>query len=466
MNSPFAIWLRLTIMMFLQFFIWGAWYVTAPSYLSQINFTPGDFGWTYSVGPIAGIITPLFLGIVADRWFATERVLGVMHFLGAGAMFGATIMMRQGADPTLINIAFFAHMLCYYPTLSLSSTLAMSNLSDTEKMFPLVRVGGTIGWIVAGTLLTFGPLLFGAERESWATSINMFYIASGAGLVLSVFCFTLPHTPPPGKDKPFSLTEAFGLNAIKLLARPSYCVFLVSSLLICIPLAFYYQMAARALQQTGASDVAVKMSFGQWSEIIFMIAMPLFFVRLGVKWMLVVGMATWVIRYALFAVGAPAQLESMILIGIVVHGICYDFFFVTGQIYTDKVAPTEMRGQAQGFLVLATLGIGMLVGAQVGGYVEGRYTSAESTALSKEVAKLSTQIEAMKDGDAKTALAVTRDAKALESIQRKDWGMIWAIPCVFAGIVMLLFVFAFRDDSDAYADSDNPPKVGENASAG
>jgi nucleoside transporter len=363
-------------------------------------------------------------------------------------------MMNQGQSPTVINVVFFIHMLCYFPTLALTNTLAMHNLSDTEKMFPLVRVGGTIGWIAAGVLLAYGPSLMGSDRE-WAKSIDMFYITAGAALLLGVYSFTLPHTPPPAKDQPFSAKEAMGLNAIALLTRPSFLVFIVSSLLICIPLAFYYQMAARALEQTGATAFSFKMSFGQWSEIIFMVAMPLFFARLGVKWMLLVGMAAWVARYALFAVGAPAQLEWMILIGVVLHGICYDFFFVTGQIYTDKVAPSAMRGQAQGFLVLCTLGIGMLVGAQIGGKVEAYYTPKASTDLTSEVADISAEIKTI-TGD--TAADKSRIAelekevtdKTMESLRLKDWRMIWGIPCIFAGVIMIIFLLFFRDDSKDY----------------
>ncbi len=366
---------RLSVMMFVQFFIWGAWYVTAPLYLGTIGFGGTDFGWTYSVGPIAGILSPFFVGMIADRFFATERVLGIMHLLGAAAMFGAiSIMHGESPSPATINLYFFAHMLCFFPTLALTNTLALHNMTNAETQFPLIRVFGTIGWIVAGLVLSW---------QKWDATIEMFYLAAGAQAVMGLYSFTLPHTPPPSKGKAVSAREILGLDALVLLKRPAFLTFMASSFLICIPLAFYYQMASKTVAQAHLAP-ALTMSFGQMSEIFFMLIMPLFFARLGVKWMLFVGMLAWVIRYALFAVGAPDQATWMIIGGVVLHGICYDFFFVTGQIYTDKAAPPGIRGQAQGMLVLFTLGLGMLIGAQVGGRVEAAYTPAESGRLQAE----------------------------------------------------------------------------------
>ena len=358
MPQPAAVGPRLSVMMFLQFFIWGSWYVTAPLYLGKLGFGGEEFFWTYSVGPIAGIISPFFLGMVADRFFASERVLGVMHLLGAAAMYGAlTVMGGEEPTPRMINGLFFAHMLCYYPTLALTNTLALHNMTDAEKQFPLIRVFGTIGWIVAGFML---------DQLGWTSTREMFYLTIGSSVLLGLYSFTLPHTPPPSAGKAVSTRELLGVDAFVLFKNRSFLIFMVSSFLICIPLAFYYQLAARSLQQAGAENVATTMSFGQVSEIFFMLAMPLFFKRLGVKWMLVVGMAAWVIRYGLFAVAAPQPdpIMWMMILGIVLHGICYDFFFVTGQIYTDKTAPPAIRGQAQGMLVLFTLGIGMFIGAE------------------------------------------------------------------------------------------------------
>lgn len=418
---------RLSLMMFVQFFLWGAWYVMGPSYLETIGFKGNDFGWMYSVGPIAGIISPFFVGMIADRFFSTERVLGVMHLLGAAAMFGATLVMTatfpepktpEAIDlatwrPALVNLLFFAHMLCYFPTLSLTNTLAMHTMTDSEKQFPLIRVFGTIGWIVGNNILTLIAVVAAAigqtETGIGPKSIHMFYVAAGSGVVMGLYSFLLPHTPPPSAGKRISAREILGLDALVLLKRPAYLAFMVSSFLICIPLAFYYQLAARTVDQGGFAAPATIMSLGQVSEIFFMLVMPLCFARLGVKWMLFVGMLAWVARYTLFMFGAPApSVWWMLLIGVVLHGICYDFFFVTGQIYTDQVAPSNIRGQAQGMLVLFTLGIGMLIGAQIAGRVETAFTpnetgwlQEEAGAVGKAVAKTGEDLEAvLKDADA------------------------------------------------------------------
>ncbi|MCH8829638.1 MAG: MFS transporter [Planctomycetes bacterium] len=441
---------RLSIMMFLQFFIWGSWYVTAPSFLSTIGFTSGDFTWTYSVGPIAGILSPFIVGMIADRFFATERVLGVMHILAAAAMFGSTLMMDpSSANPDLINIAFFAHMLCFFPTLALTNSLAMHNMEDSEKQFPVIRVFGTIGWIVAGFLL--GKLELGS-------TIIQFQMAAGAGLLLGLYSFTLPHTPPPLAGKTVSVRELLGLDALVLLKKPAYLVFMICSFLICIPLAFYYQMAERFVAQAGISEAPFKMTWGQFSEIAFMLAMPLCFRRLGVKWMLVVGMGAWVLRYGLFAGAAIDDTVWMILAGIVLHGICYDFFFVTGQIYTDKTAPEEIRGQAQGMLVFFTLGLGMLIGAQVAGKVEGANTPEASQKLNEEVKELGTKIEGL-EKEAESAkgdkadelkkqieeLGKIKTTKSKREQQLKDWKLIWLMPALGALAVLVFFTAVFRD---------------------
>jgi len=350
-------------MMFLQFFIWGAWYVSAPSYLGTIGFGDADFGWTYSVGPIAGMITPFFVGMVADRFFSAQKVLGILHLFGAGLMLLATQKMNGGGVPAEINWIFFGYMLTYFPTLALTNTLAMKNMSNPEKDFPGIRVLGTIGWIAAGLTLSW----LGFEK-----GINMFYLTAGAAAALGIFSFALPDTPPASEGK-VTARQIMGLDALVLLKNRSFLLFILASTLICIPLSFYYQIAARVVEM-GGLPIGQTMSYGQMSEIFFMIVMPFFFVRLGVKWMLAIGMLAWVARYALFAIGAPDEVRWMIITGIVLHGICYDFFFVTGQIYTDKAAPKPIRAQAQGLLVFFTLGLGMFIGAQVASKIKGQHT--------------------------------------------------------------------------------------------
>lgn len=451
-SQPVAVAPRLSAMMFLQFFIWGAWYVTAPIYLVTIGFGAADIGWTYSVGPIAGMLSPLFVGMIADRFFSTERVLGVLHLAAGGLMFLAiSFMQPSGTSPATVNLVFFLYMLCYFPTLALTNSLALHNITDSEKQFPLIRVFGTIGWIVAGIFLS---------TQGWDTKElgrNMFYVAAISNLVMGVYCFTLPHTPPPLAGKKATVGEVLGLDALVLLKKPSFAVFMASSLLICIPLAFYYQIASRYVEASGMANPAFKMTFGQMSEIFFMLVMPLFFARLGVKWMLCVGMLAWVVRYGLFAAaaGPDGGVAWMILTGVILHGICYDFFFVTGQIYTDKAAPKGIRSQAQGMLVLFTLGLGMLIGAQVAGKIEGQYTAANADKAAKEAESLGAQIQELQDQQANAgdSEAVNQQIAELKAEQTKllwgtkDWKMIWGIPAVGAAIILVLFALLFRDDT-------------------
>jgi nucleoside transporter len=438
-------------MMFLQFFLWGSWYVTAPAYLGKIGFAGSDIGWTYSVGPIAGMISPIFVGLVADRFFAAERLLGALNLLGAAAMYYAMTLMRaESPDPALINVAFFAHMLCYYPTLALTNTLAMRNLSDTQRQFPVVRAFGTLGWIVAG--FTISQLAVGA-------AVGMFQVAVVAGVVLGVYSLlVLPHTPPTQTERG-RVRDMLGLDALSLLRDRNYAIFLFCSFLICIPLAFYYQLAARGAEAAGLTDIGFKMAYGQMSEAVFMVLMPLCFARLGVKWMLAVGMLAWVARYAMFSYGIPSDAQMLVLVGIALHGICYDFFFVTGQIYTDQRSPSAIRGQAQGFLVFCTLGVGMFFGAKIGGEVEAHYTPPAAAALLGEAGKGESERNAIarrfdlgQVPDAEREAVTARD-KALESevntkrlaaYEQMDWASIWKWPAIGAGIVLLLFLASFR----------------------
>ena len=434
------IFTSLSVMMFLQFFIWGSWYVTAPNYLGTIGFGAEHFKWTYSVGPIAGMISPFFVGFVADRFFPAQRVLGVMHLLGAAFMyFAITLMQAAEPDPTLINWVFFLHMLTYFPTLALTNSLAMKNMTSPDKEFPFIRVFGTIGWIVAGITLS---------ALKYDTSVNMFHLTVGAGALLGVFSFFLPNTPPSGTGK-VTAGQLLGLDAMVLFKKKEYLIFLVCSALICIPLAFYYQIASRVVEMVGL-PIGQTMSYGQMSEIFFMLVMPLFFVRLGVKWMLAVGMLAWVVRYALFAFGASSEVQWMIIVGIVLYGICYDFFFVTGQIYTDKKAPSHIRSQAQGLLVLFTLGLGMLIGAQVAGVIEGKFTTDESKAkkalVTLKVEEIATATEAGADEATLQALNDEKNTLRKEELAAIEWKPLWLAPAAFAGLVMLIFIATFKDE--------------------
>ena len=429
--------ISLSVMMFLQFFLWGAWFVTLGPYMAAKGFKGADIGNAYTVAPIAAILSPLFLGIIADRFFASQRVMGALHVLG-GVLLALAPMVAQkaGESPWPFIGVLLAHMLCYMPTLGLSNTVAFNAMSNPEKQFPIVRVWGTIGWIVAGLIVgTMATKLIGEQATPEATetaraaSPHFFYVAGASGVLLGLFSFFLPNTPAPSKGKPVNIGSMLGLDALQLLRNPSFLVFTICSLLICIPLAAYYSFAGVYAGATGIKNVPIKMTYGQMSEILFMVVMPFFFRRLGVKWMLAVGMLAWVVRYGLFggAWGAssaeiarlvlpngdvasltlPWVSAAAVLIGIILHGICYDFFFVTGQIYTERSAPKEIRAQAQGFLVLITQGVGMLIGNQVFGRLVDHYTD--------------------------------------QTTKVTDWRMVWIFPAGFAAVILLVFLLAFRE---------------------
>lgn len=439
--SPIA--QRLAVMMFLEFFIWGAWYVTAPLYLGNIGFNGADIAWTYSVGPIAAIVSPLFVGMIADRFFPSEKVLGVLHILGGLFMAGSTLLMNpeSPASPNVINLIFLAHTLCYFPTLALTNSLAMHHIVDAKKEFPIIRVFGTLGWIFVGFLLGW---------IGWQDRVEMFTLSGGAAILLGLYSFTLPHTPPPARGRKVSVAQLLGADALQLLKNRSFAIFLISSFLLCIPLAFYYQLAARAVQQAGIENVSGTMILGQASEVGFMVLMPLFFARLGVKKMLAFGMVAWIARYALFAVGAPSAIAWMMIAGIVLHGICYDFFFVTGQIYTDQIAPKEVRSQAQGMLAMLTLGLGMFIGAQAAGLVEVKYTPAVSITASAEAQDLAARISQLPPGDAQIQpLEEQRAEKTLESLRLIYWRDIWLIPAGIAAFILALFLVFFKEEPAA-----------------
>jgi len=401
---------KLSAMMFLEFFIWSAWFVTMWKYLTAIKFD-NITGFAYSTTGIAAIISPLFVGMIADRFFSTEKVLAVLHFAGAILMFWLSTITNS----TLFLGVLLAYTICYMPTLALTNSISLGQMTNPEKEFPPIRVFGTIGWIVAGLIVGFMPKSISGLETIENTSITM-KIAAGASLVMAAWCLFLPHTPPASAGKKITVSDVLCLKAIKLLKDPPFAVFVVCSLLVCIPLAFYYQSANGFLGEVGIKNAAGKMTMGQMSEIVFMLVMPIFFRRLGVKKMLLIGMLAWVGRYLLFAFGDSGSKAMMLYAGILLHGICYDFFFVTGQIYVDKKAPKEIQASAQGFLALITLGLGMIVGNLINGRITGRYV--------------------IEGGDV-----------------AHDWKMIWLIPCVMAAVVMVVFALLFNENGDSKSDS-------------
>lgn len=398
-----ALRVQLSVMMFLEFFIWGSWYTTIGVYMTNHNMANLTH-WPFTVNPIAAIIAPFFVGLIADRFFATQKVLGTLHILGAVFMF---LTPSATGNPVLFIVLLLAYNLCYMPTMSLANTVCFHKMTDQEKQFPLIRVFGTLGWIIAGLIISFVLSRFVAGKaEETAMPLYMTAIAS---LLLGIYSFFLPNTPPPAAGRKVSASSIIGVDALKQLASPSFFIFLISSFLICIPLAAYYNFTQIFLEGIQFKNIAATQTIGQVSETLFMVLMPFFFLRLGVKWMLGAGMLAWVIRYALFALGAPDQVSWMILTGIALHGICYDFFFVTGQIYVDKKANPLIRAQAQGLIVFVTYGVGMLVGAQTAGIVYNKFLG---------------------------------NAKALTLSQ---WQSFWWLPVAFAAAVLLFFIITFKE---------------------
>ena len=380
--------LKLSVMMFLQYFVWGAWSVTMGTWLEQtLHFSGEQIGLAYGTTAVAAMISPFFVGMVADRFFATERLLAVLHVVGAVVLF----YVSAQTSFTPLYLVLLAYTLCYMPTLALTNSLSFRQMQDPGREFPGVRVLGTIGWIVAGLLV--GSL--GLE----ATAVPMRLAAAGS-VLLGIFCLLLPHTPPQKSAHRVTWNEVLGLDALKLMRDSSFAIFVLGSFLICIPLQFYYTFTNPFLNELNVTNAAGKMTLGQMSEIFFMLVMPWFFRRLGVKYMLLAGMAAWSARYLLFASGNNGSLVWMLYAGIVLHGVCYDFFFVTGQIYVDRKAPGDLRAAAQGFIAFATLGVGMFIGSWLSGKVVDAFNH--------------------------------------------QWDRIWLVPAAGAAAVLILFALFFK----------------------
>jgi len=385
--------LLLSGMMFLQYFVWGAWYVTLGTYLAAtLRFDGSQIGLAYGTTAVAAMISPFFVGMIADRYLATEKILALLHFVGAGLLyFASTVETFPAMYPALLG-----YTLCYMPTLALTNALAFHHVQDAARDFPKIRVLGTIGWIAAGIVV--GRL--GIE----ATAMPL-RIAAGASLLMGLYSLMLPHTPPTRSSGPLTVRGALGLDALALMRDRSFATLVIGSFLLCIPLQFYYAFTNLFLNEIGMAEPATKMTLGQMSEIGFMLLMPWFLVRLGVKTTLLIGMAAWTGRYVLFAYGNAGGLVWMLYAGILLHGICYDFFFVTGQIYVDQRADPGIRAAAQGFIAFVTLGAGMFIGAWVSGLLVEAYTLGPAA---------------------------------------HDWWTIWMIPAAAAAAVLVLFAVLFK----------------------
>jgi len=381
-----SIRIRLSVMMFLQYFVWGSWFVTFGTYILSNTGTAGDgrfeegfIGFAYGTAAIGGMIAPFFVGMIADRFFASERILAVLHMCGAAVLYYLSTM----TDQQTIYYTLILYFICYMPTLALTNSLSFHHLPDPGRQFPGIRVLGTLGWIVAGWLvgrnlrLVDGALKFVADPSlglSIEPTTKPMLVAAVMQAALAVYCLALPHTPPKNRGESVTLGGILGLDALKLMKSWSFAVFVLGSFLIAIPLQFYYNYTNAFLNTIGVENAAGKMTWGQISEVFFMLLMPLFFLRLGVKYMLLIGMACWAVRYALFAYGDSGSNMWMLYVGILLHGICYDFFFVTGQMYVDRKADARIRGAAQGFIAFVTLGLGSFIGANLSGVVQKHVT--------------------------------------------------------------------------------------------
>ena len=406
-----AVRVRLSVMMFVQYFIYGSWLVTLGTFLGNaLKASGSDVGTAYSLPAIAAILSPFLVGMIADRFFSTEKVLAFLHLAGAALLyFAATQTAFAGFWPL-----FLVYVLCYMPTLALTNALAFDHMADPAKEFPRIRVLGTIGFIAAGWAIGFLPaqsVAGGAAMVSAEKTALPLLLGAGASLVMGLYCLTLPHSPPHNAGKKLSVRDVLGLDALALMKDRSFAVFVLGSFLLCIPLQFYYAFANPFLNEIGVQNAAAKMTIGQMSEIGFMLLMPWFFVRLGIKKLLLIGMAAWTFRYLLFAYGNAGSGMWMLYLALLLHGVCYDFFFVTGQIYVDQQADIRIRAAAQGFIALVTLGAGQLIGSKLSGLVVDANVIASTTAGG----------------------AVTH-----------DWSKIWFVPAIGALGVFLIFAALFK----------------------
>jgi len=399
---------RLGLMMFLQFFVWGGWFVTMGSYLgATLSASGAQIAQAFSTQSWGAIIAPFIVGLVADRYFNAERVLALIHLAGGALLI---LLARQGTFAGFMPL-LLVYMILYMPTLALVNSISFRQLKDPAREFAAIRVWGTLGWIVAGLCISYVFAWDSPESIAAGRLRNTFTMCGIASLILGLYSLTLPRTPPAGcSSGKGSLRELLGLEALRLLANRNFLVFFVSSILICIPLAFYYQDANQFLTELRLPNATGKQTLGQMSEVVFMLLIPTFLKRWGMKTTLLVGMLAWAVRYLLFSLGNAGELTVLLLVGIALHGVCYDFFFVSGQIYIDSKAGPQIKSAAQGLITLATYGAGMLIGFWAAGQLTDHYALAGA----------------------------------------HDWRSIWQWPAAFAALVFGVFALTFRNESVRY----------------
>ncbi len=411
---------RLSVMMFIQYAFNGIWVIPLSFYLTKVGYTGVEIGFvagtTFALG---GIIAPFFVGMLADRFFSAQKVLGVLNFLAAGFLYFASQMAvsPEGVkQPMVLFWILLAHYLCYMPTWSLTNSIALYQMSNPGKQFPSIRVMGTFGWIAVSTIALFSGQITGAMGvvgNVEATQIPMF-LGSGIGLLAGLLAYILPSTPPKVTDQKITLADILGVKALALFKDRNFVIFAISSFLIFLPAMFYWQFCNLFLNEIGMEYVQFKQSIGQMAEVIFLFLMPLFFARLGVKKMLLIGMLAWVGRFVCFGFGDLHTMAFLLYTGLALHGVCYDFFFVTGQLYTDMKAPKEIQAQAQGLISLITFGLGWFVGSLLAGRVIDAY-------------------------------AIKEIVKGVEKAVSHDWQAIWVTPIIMAVVITAFFVIFFND---------------------